>query len=290
MCFGNSGAKAAQREAERARQQEDARQAEIRRGRTAINNIFDGGVYDPVERGYTPQQGGTYYRADGSVYTPPAQSAAPDSGSRGLFGGRFGPLGGGARAINGLLSGLGGNSGEQLFKGKRDGIATDEFFAKNRQAFMDYATPQLDEQFGDATKELTFDLARSGLRNSSVRGEQAGRLQGLYDKNMQQVTNEALSREQQQRNSVEGARSDLISMLQTTGDAQGATNQALSRASMLSQPQPFSPMGQLFTDFTAGLGTQAAMERAGSMSNGRFSPRYDTGLFGTPSGAVRNTR
>lgn len=210
MCFGNSGAKAAQREAERARQQEEARQAEIRQGRTAINDTFS--QFD------------------------------------------------------------------------------DNFFAGNRQAFKDYATPQLDEQFGDATKELTFDLARSGLRNSSVRGEQAGRLQGLYDKNMQQVTNEALSREQQQRNSVEGARSDLISLLQTTGDAQGATNQALSRANMLSQPQPFSPMGQLFTDFTAGLGTQAAMERAGAMSNGRFSPRYDTGLFGTPSGAVRNTR
>lgn len=209
MCFGgNKAAKRAQREAEMARQQEAARQAEIRQGRENINSTF--GQFD------------------------------------------------------------------------------DNFFGQNRQAFMDYARPQLDEQFGDASKALTFDLARSGLMNSSVRGDQTSKLQRLYDQNNQQLTNEALSREQQQRNSVEGARADLISMLQTTGDAQGAANQALSRASILSAPQPFSPVGQLFQDFTAGLGTQAAMERASSVSGGRFQPRYNTGLFGAPTGAVVN--
>lgn len=209
MCFGgNKAAKAAQREAELARQQEEARQAEIRQGREGINNTF----------------------------------AQFDDG----------------------------------------------FFGRNRQAFMDYAQPQLDEQFGDASKELTFDLARTGLLNSSVRGDKTSKLQRLYDQNNQQLTNEALSREQQQRNAIESSRSDLISLLQTTGDAQGATNQALSRASVLSAPQPFSPLGQMFQDFTAGLGTQAAQERAASISGGRYQSRYNTGLFGAPTGAVVN--
>lgn len=267
MCiFGsNKGAKAAQQEADRAREQEEARQAEIRTGRDNINAVFDGGVYNPAGADYTPQAGNTYYRANGVEFKLPAPGDEPVP---------FSPM-----SVQG-----------PLYKSKSKGIATDEYFAKNRQAFMDYATPQLDEQFGEASNELTFDLARSGLRNSSVRGEQTGKLQKLYDRNMQQITNEALSREQQQRNAVESARSNLISMLQTTGDAQGTTNQALSRASALSMPEPFQPLGQLFTDFTAGLGTQAAMERAGSMSNGRFKPRYDTGLFGTPRDAVRNTR
>ena len=210
MCFSNSGAKAAANESALARQQEEARQEEIRRGREAIDQTF--GQFD------------------------------------------------------------------------------DNFFARNRQAFKDFALPQLDQQFGDASRDLTFDLARSGLMNSSVRGEQAGRLQRLYDSNMQQVTNEALSREQQQRGAVEGARGDLVNMLQLTGDAQGAANQALSRANMLSQPQPFSPLGQMFGTFTQGLGTQAAMERAQAMSGGRFQARYNTGLFGTPSNAVVNRR
>jgi hypothetical protein len=208
MCFGNSGAKAAQREAKLARQQEEARQAEIRTGRASINDIF--GQFD------------------------------------------------------------------------------DDFFARNRSAFNDYAKPQLDRQFGDTSKALTYDLARSGLLNSSTRGTQSSKLQELYDQNYQQITNEGLSREQQQRNSIEDARANLTSLLQTTGDAQGATNQALSRASMLSTPAPFSPIGQMFQDFSAGLSTQAALERAGSMSGGRYQPRYNTGLFGAPSSAVTN--
>jgi len=212
MCFSNSGTRAAARaaagEAAQARQQEDARQAEIRQGRAAIDSTF--GQFD------------------------------------------------------------------------------DNFFGRNRQAFKDFAMPQLDSQFRDASRDLTFDLARSGLLNSSVRGEQSGRLQRLYDSNRQQITNEALSREQQQRNAVEGARSDLVSLLQTTGDARGVASQALSRANMLSQPQPFSPLGQLFTDFTAGLRTQAALERSELLSGGRFQPRYNTGLFGVPRNTVIN--
>jgi hypothetical protein len=115
-------------------------------------------------------------------------------------------------------------------------------------------------------------------------------LQRLYDENRQQVDNEAMSREQSARNAVEGARSNLVSLLQTTGDAQGASNQALSRANVLSAPEPFSPLGQLFTSFTGNLGTQAALERSGAMSGGRFTPRYNTGLFGAPRDAVRNQR
>lgn len=210
MCFGNSAADAAKKEARLAREQEDARQAQIRAGRANIDNTFS----------------------------------------------QF----------------------------------NDDFFANQRQAFQDFAMPQLDNQFQDASKELTFDLARSGLLNSSVRGEQSSRLQQLYDENRQQVDNEALSREQAARNNVEGARSNLVSMLQATGDAQGAANQALSRAAMLSQPEPFSPLGQLFTTFTGNLGTQAAMERAASVSGGRFTPRYNTGLFGVPSSAAVTTR
>ena len=171
-----------------------------------------------------------------------------------------------------------------------DSQFTPEFFSGVKQDFMDYATPQLDDQFSDASRDLSFDLARSGLLNSSVRSDQGGRLQKLYDRNMQQITSQGLDRANQARNQVEDARGNLIMMAQATGDARGASNAAMSRASALSQPQGFSPIGQLFQDFTAGLGTQAAMERAEASSGGRFQSRYNTGLFGAPSNAVVNRR
>jgi hypothetical protein len=287
MCFGGGGSKAMEEEARRAREEEERRQAEIRQGRNNINAIFDGGYIQdgPVT---ARQNTGLFPNLNGALQEAVGAAGPLIAKERNARTGAFGSL---VDLFGGLVGAINPQGGATNPQGRRvEGFATDEFFANNRQAFMDYALPQLDRQFGDASRDLTFDLSRSGLRNSSVRGQQSGRLQELYDRNMQQVTNEALSREQQQRTSIEDSRANLIAMLQTTGDAQGATNQALSRAAILSQPQPFSPLGQMFTDFTAGLGTQAAMERAASVSGGRFQPRYNTGLFGTPTNAVQNRR
>lgn len=162
----------------------------------------------------------------------------------------------------------------------------DDFFTGRRQAFMDYANPQLEQQYGDANKELAFALARGGLLDSSVRGEKAGELQRLYDLNKQNVADQALSHETQARTAVEDSRANLIATLNATGDAEGAANAALARSAALSQAPAYSPLGQLFADFTAGLGTQAAQERAAAMSGGWYKPAVNTGFFGN-SGRVK---
>lgn len=161
-----------------------------------------------------------------------------------------------------------------------DSQFNDKFFDGRRDAFMSYATPQLEDQYGKAGKELTFSLARGGLLDSSARGQKMGELQKLYDVNKQKVADDALASSTQAKNAVEDARGNLISTLNATGDAQGAANSALTRASVLSQPAAYSPLGQLFTDFTSTLGIQAAQERAAAASGGSYKSNYDTGLFG----------
>lgn len=173
---------------------------------------------------------------------------------------------------------------------KTFGQFDDGFYGGRREAYMDFATPQLEDQFQKATEALTFALARSGNLDSSSRSDQMGELAKLYDTNRQQITDQALDYETQARDSVEGARSDLTRTLNATGDAEAAANSALSRASILSRTPAFSPIGDLFAKFTQGLGTQAAYERAGAIDP-RFGGRYDTGLFGSPaSSAVKVTR
>ncbi len=169
-----------------------------------------------------------------------------------------------------------------------DGQFNDDFFKGRQEAYIDYAKPQLEDQYGDAQKQLTFALARGGNLNSSVRGEKAADLQQRFDLTKQEITDKGLSYANEARSSVEGARSDLIGMLNATGDAEGAANSAVSRASTLSQPAAFSPLSQLFGDITAGLGQQAALERASAFSGGAVQPRYNTGLF-TPRSAVKVT-
>lgn len=163
---------------------------------------------------------------------------------------------------------------------QREGQFTDDFFEGRRKSFLDYYTPQVEDQYSDAQRELTFALARGGNLNSSTRGEQVGDLQKLYDTQTKSIADQALAHENQARTSVEDTRSNLIATLNATGDAQGAVNSALSRAAVLSKPSAYDPLGQLFVDFTSGLGTQAALERAEAASGGQYKPRYNTGLFG----------
>jgi hypothetical protein len=67
-----------------------------------------------------------------------------------------------------------------------------------------------------------------------------------------------------------------------------AANSAISRSAILSQPAAYSPVGQLFADFTGALGTQAAAERAFAYGGGP-RPTFNTGLFGPRAGAVKVT-
>lgn len=168
-----------------------------------------------------------------------------------------------------------------------DSQFNDQFFDGRRQAYVDYATPQVEDQFADAQKQLTFALARGGNLNSSARAEKAADLQKRFDITTQEVADKGLSYANEARSAVEGARSDLVGMLNATGDAEGAANSAISRASALSQPAAFSPLTQLFSDFTAGLGQQAALERAAAFSGGQVQPRFNTGLFGPNRNAVK---
>ena len=126
--------------------------------------------------------------------------------------------------------------------------------------------------------------------DSSVRADKEAELQKKYDLNKQQVADQAQSYSTEARNNVEKSRSDLITMLNATGDAEGAANSAITRASALSQPQAYSPLTQLFADFTAGLGTQAALEKANAYAGtGVGQPqigRYQTGIFANSKSVV----
>lgn len=294
-----------------ARADEQARQDKIRQGTARINSIFDGSVVGDgaLSAGSAYDPTATYYNADGSVWTPtptvarspsaPAQASAQTQGRATAYG----VNGQSKLPTHAAQTGYSDRArapgtsltpeqqyaqalGKGLYSGtKSTGGFTDDYFAKQRDSFIDYATPQLDEQFGDANKQLTFSLARSGLTDSSVRGEKASELQQLYDLNKQKVADEALGYETKARNSVEDARTGLIQTLNATGDAEGAANSALARSQALSQPAAFSPLSQLFADFTSGLGTQAAAER--SFSAGGSAPTYTTGLFDTSKNAVK---
>lgn len=166
-----------------------------------------------------------------------------------------------------------------------DGQFNDGFFARQQQNYIDYALPQVDDQRAKASKELLFSMDRAGQTEGSARADLSGELQKRYELQNQKVRDDALAFGTQSRTQVEGARGDLISMLNATGDAEGAAKSAIARSAALSKPAAFSPVGNLFADFTGALNTQAAAERA-HYYGGAPRPTFSTGLFAPRSGAV----
>lgn len=168
-----------------------------------------------------------------------------------------------------------------------DSQFTPEYFNGLRSKYLDYSLPQLQNQYGDASNELKFAMARGGITDSSVSAQKKSKLDELNALRAREIADTAQGFSTKAQTGVEDARSNLITTLNATGDAEQAASSAINRASVLSQPQQYNPITSLFTDFTAGLGTQAALERASAMGS-PVKPRYNTGLFGGSS-SVRNT-
>lgn len=163
----------------------------------------------------------------------------------------------------------------------------DAFYDKQRDSYLNFAQPQLADQFKGAQKQLTFALDRRGALDSSSRSSLEGDLakrQGILSTEIKDKANQFRT---DAMAGVEGARGDLINTLNATGDVEATVNSANARAKVLSQPVAYSPIAQAFVDFTTGLGQQAAAEKAFSYGAGP-RPAVSTGLFGARSGAVVN--
>lgn len=129
----------------------------------------------------------------------------------------------------------------------------DDFYNKRRDAYVAYATPQLNEQYDDALTKLTAALSRSGALQSSEGAKRYAKLskdfslqrQGLVDKGVDQAT--------QARSDLENARTSLVNDLYATADPNAAAAASAARAKIASQTPGFSPLGQVFQDITQGF-------------------------------------
>ena len=151
----------------------------------------------------------------------------------------------------------------------------DKFYGDREKSYLDYATPQLDDQYNDAVSELTLALARSNLLNSSARARKFADLQKQYGIQARGVADKAKEYGSGARKSIEASKADLQSQNMSLADPALIAANAANRALALTELPPYSPLGALFVGATEGLATQADLER-------RNKNRYDlSGLFGT---------
>lgn len=151
----------------------------------------------------------------------------------------------------------------------------DDFYNSRADAYTDYATPQLDDQYQKAVEQLTYALARNNRLDSSVAAEQRADL--LKDYNLQKVAlaDRAQDYSNRARSNVEASRSDLVSLNSNLANPSQVAAEANARLAGLQAADSFEPLAPLFVNVGEGLGTQADVERRGTA-------KYNTGLF-TPA-------
>lgn len=155
----------------------------------------------------------------------------------------------------------------------------DPFYDSRAKAYLDYAEPQLEDQFNRQKQSLIFALSRGGKLNSSVAAERNRRLQEQLELARQGIEATGQNYATDARRSVANARSDLISLLTATEDPAATRDEALRRASLEEQTPGFTPLGSLFSGITEGLS-----QAAGGPANG-----YQ-GLFGSGGGLFQDKR
>lgn len=130
---------------------------------------------------------------------------------------------------------------------------TDDFYDQRKQAYIDYAMPQLNRQHGTAAEDLTYALARSGLLESSVAARKQGDLAEQFQMQRQGIVDEGMRLANQARQDVAQARSSVVNDLYATENPAAAAAAAQARARIATAQPTFSPLGMLFQNVTSGL-------------------------------------
>ena len=147
-----------------------------------------------------------------------------------------------------------------------------DFYSRQQDAYMDFYKPQMEDQYAKQQEQLLYALSRTGNTQSSVRGEKFADLQQQMDMNRQQLLGNATGATNKKRGQVFDSYQSALSQLQASADPAAAAASAANMSGILNAPQQWEPLGQIFTDVTAGMATQADLERRGKA-------RYNTGWF-----------
>jgi hypothetical protein len=141
----------------------------------------------------------------------------------------------------------------------------DSFFEGRKQAYRNFATPQVNDAYKQVSDQLAFSLARTGLDQSSEAARQSGVLMRDNALARQQLAEGATTEATKARQAVEDQRNSLISQVNMTSDPELAAQNALRSAGILEQQQAFNPVANLFANTT---GLLSAAQNAGYYSGG----------------------
>jgi hypothetical protein len=153
---------------------------------------------------------------------------------------------------------------ESYDTGQKTGGFNDDFFNAYKQKVLDYYQPDEQRQYNEAQRDLTYNLARSGMLNSSVAADKQGEL--AYQDALQKanIVANANAQEGNLKSQIQSNKQSLINQLYSTEDPTLTANLAESSANATRLQDPnLTPAASLFAP---------ALTAVGSAVNGLLYP------------------
>lgn len=132
------------------------------------------------------------------------------------------------------------------------------YFDKFQQNYLGVFNPQVDQQFGDASRNMRYDAARKGVADSTPGQFEFGNLVRTYGDARRQVAGNAIDATNQQRNAIQSQKTNLFNANNTAADPSLAAQNAVSAAGSLSTAPSYSPLANIFNGAVNGAGALVA--------------------------------
>lgn len=134
-----------------------------------------------------------------------------------------------------------------------------EFFDQRAKDYVNFALPQVSDQYRTNRDAVNFGLANRGLQGSSVEGQANTRLERTAGQARQNVADTGIAQANELKKNVEESRQqDIAQLYQSANPAQGMQS-AIANASQLRIPSTFAPLGDLFSNIARQYYTNQAL-------------------------------
>lgn len=294
-----------------ARRGESQRQGIINLGLKQINSVYDGGTapfYLQARRdGHGFNTGGNYYNINSRGNFQPYWTNGQRPGGRDQQNSTA-HLAGFGTALGSpmpFLSGILGNALGGLFghtQSPKD-IARDafkhnqlfelgptqtfegfqpEFFDQRAKDYVNFAMPQVADQYQTNRNAVNFGLANRGLQGSSVENQANTRLERTAGQARQNVADTGIAQANELKKAVEDSRqSDIAQLYQSANPAQGMQS-AIANASQLRIPSTFAPLGDLFSNIAKQYYVNQALNNYRGQGVGGYGDGSLTNILSAP--------
>lgn len=235
---------------------------------------------------------GTFYGPDGRVYNIQNGNASNNYYGNVRWTGTPSP-GTSPQAANPRvqtnISGAWQNLPDQLYTGtttEHQGGFGEDFYNKRATAYNEFALPQLQDQYTDQQKALTYALARGGNLGSSLSAAKKATLDKDYALQQQNVYDTGQDYANKARSDVAAQKQNMVSLLQASADPDAVANLAQSQAQNLSAMPSFSPLSPVISNVAGSLGTYLANQQTADAVRKAYSNDPYTNSLSRSSGKV----